>query len=273
MGCCCTMPFIICIMLFPLSVVYITMWASSGIATDPYSIAGYSAGEFTFYFIIGIITIILIVVCYCYCCSYSGAKRSADMWRDNIIKKINDQMTDWQSQWPQFSMTLIYPLFTTRRGNKGRQRVVDIRGIVRVSKGAAQFVNMPIQNVPIYQQQYVQQPVHSEMVALNMQQPQVMIQNANGQQMMVQGQKAIVNGREVLLVQQPLQQHQQHHHVAPAMSDHSSVNSAIPLSTEQGMYHNNVSLADEAPPAYNPNMNVQQQNDQEQNEGNGATFN
>jgi len=258
--CCCTIPFIVCIILFPFSIVYFISFLHS----NTISIAGSSYSSMAFYSLIVVIIIILIIVCYCYCCSYSGAKKAGDMWRDNIIQKINDQMQDWQSQWPQMAMTLIYPIFSYRRTNKGRQRVVDIRGIVRVSKGAVQFVNMPIQNVPIYQQ-YVQQPLHSEMVALNVQQPQVMIQNANGHKMMVQGQKAIVNGREVLLVQQPLQQHHQQQHVTPAISDHSSVNGAIPLSTEQGIYHNN-----DAPPAYNPNIN-QHQNNQEQNEG-GATF-
>merc|ERR1712083_1022323 len=124
----------------------------------------------------------------------------AEMWRNNIVNKLNYESQEWQSQWPQYSMTLIYPLITYGRRRKNRSRaVVDIRAILRVTKGATQFGNLPI-----YQPQYVQQqPVQSEMVALNVQQPQVMIKGADGQHMMVQGKTAIVNGREVLLVEQP----------------------------------------------------------------------
>merc|ERR1712154_8507 len=105
-------------------------------------------------------------------------------------------------------------------------------------------------------------------VALNAQQPQIMIQGANGQQMMVQGKKAIVNGREVLLVEQPSNIHQQQQqHIVPAMSNQSSAN--VPLSTEHGDYYNgSAPEEDDPPPAYNPMAN----DDHQQTEGGAATF-
>merc|ERR1712154_242164 len=103
----------------------------------------------------------------------------------------------------------------------------------------------------------IQQPVQSELVALNQQhvhQP-VILQNANGHQMVVQGQRAIINGREVLVVDQPQQPQQPE----------------IALSTHSNMNYNNIPQSEpSAPPASNPNAN--QPVAMSQDEGGGDTL-
>lgn len=86
------------------------------------------------YLVGGGLIILTCLQCYCYCCTSRGANNSATKWRENVINRINNAAEDWQQQWPNFAITIIYPIFT--RGKKGR--IVMIRGIVRVSKGAPQ---------------------------------------------------------------------------------------------------------------------------------------
>eukprot|EP01084_Bolivina_argentea_P022750 42303_1 len=243
--CCCMIFTLPCWMLLPLVIVYGSLMFVTIEYFNEYRSYSYLA--------IGAIVILTIIQCYCYCCSAKGINKASVNWRNNIIQKINEKTQDWQAQWPNFSMTIIYPLIT--RGRKGK--TINIRGIIRVTQGAPQVLN----NAPLYSQ-YIQQqqPIaQSELVALNPAHQRiatpVLLQGANGQQMVVQGQKAIINGREVLVVQQPAQQPAQQpiNHVvqyAPANPQR------IALSTESHVnYNDNNNIVQvSAPPAYNPNV-------------------
>ena len=83
------------------------------------------------YLAIAGLAIMTIIQCYCYCCTAQGLTKSAAKWRINIIDRVNEAVQDWQQQWPEFAMTIIYPIID--RGRKGKTR--NIRGILRISKG------------------------------------------------------------------------------------------------------------------------------------------
>eukprot|EP01083_Nonionella_stella_P023092 63836_1 len=260
--CCIAMPFWV---LLPIAIVYGILLFHALDYIQEYGVLSYLA-------IAGFI-VILFLGCYCYCCSAKGVNKAALEWRNNIIQLINQRTQQWQTQWPQFTMTIIYPLITT--GRKGR--TVNIRGIVRVTQGTPQVVD----NMPLYSQ-YIQQPVYaqnaqaaSELVVLNQPlQRAVLIQDQNGQRMMVQGKKAIVNGREVLLVERPA-------NIQPQNAQMRPMQPQMALSTDaNSMYSGHggvppasaplVSASPAPPPAYNPAMQ-QRSAGMSQVEGKGVT--
>lgn len=120
--------------------------------------------------------------------------------------------------------------------------------------------------MPIYRQ-YIPSP-QAELVALNPQQPAghhrsatpVMIQGANGQPMVVQGQKAMMNGQQVIVVERP-QPVQQIVQVIQSPSQRLP-SQQLPLqqpepavsvmSTDSSQPAGYNPVAASAPPAYNP---------------------
>jgi len=125
----------------------------------------------------------------------------ARQWRTEIIENLQPKMATWAAMYPQFTFTIIWPVEVWRRsGGKNRsRRLVAIWCYVRVTQGPCTTgFNEPIYATTTSSPQTVQPVVHQQV----QQQPQsVMIQGPNGQ--MVEGTPAIVNGQNVVLVQQP----------------------------------------------------------------------
>eukprot|EP00486_Rosalina_sp_Unknown_P009818 CAMPEP_0201596722 /NCGR_PEP_ID=MMETSP0190_2-20130828/193352_1 /ASSEMBLY_ACC=CAM_ASM_000263 /TAXON_ID=37353 /ORGANISM="Rosalina sp." /LENGTH=142 /DNA_ID=CAMNT_0048057247 /DNA_START=444 /DNA_END=872 /DNA_ORIENTATION=+ len=115
-------------------------------------------------------------------------------------------MSIWAGMYPAFTFTVIYPVEVWRRSGKvevwrrsgKNRRLVAIWCYVRVTQGPCSTGH----NEPIYAtttNSNIQQPMVQQVV---IQQPQpMMVQTANGQY--VQGQPAMMNGQQVVVVHQP----------------------------------------------------------------------
>merc|ERR1719295_912171 len=154
--------------------------------------------EYRKYTLVMIAGVVGLCLCqwYCYFCTTRGAERAKSVWRRNVISIIDEQIQEFQSQWPQFVFTLIYPLHV-RVG-----KVNVIRGRIRVT------LTTNSRHTPIHTVQRIEPPVagktpNSELTALNPQPvflPPHNLEPNNAGHRRYRGQDAILHGQRIQVV-------------------------------------------------------------------------